>query len=291
MTATRQFVTARVGDGGVKRGSQVAALQQLLLAAGMDVPGGADGGWGDNTAKALEAFQKKHAQQGVPVRRYVEAGDYCLLLMAWDAEILIPMPGKTGMAGVKEMHEWFSKRSTPYNAGAEKGAGDRAIYGVSGRSDYAVQTTSMQYLAGPVEMDCTIYVNLMLSIYSSGCAHAAPYDASCASFGAVSTLHCARDRYSYPLVRRQVGEGKDAKSVGAFSDADQIRSAASARGSLYVLEVGEGKSGAVKHMTLLYDDTVYECTTGQSGSSCISRSLDQFMENKKGKIIYLFGPR
>ena len=47
----------------------------------------------------------------------------------------------------------------------------------------------------------------------------------------------------------------------------------------------------LQHMALLQGTTVYECTTGQIGSACISRSLSDFMASKAGTIIYLFGPR
>jgi hypothetical protein len=44
-------------------------------------------------------------------------------------------------------------------------------------------------------------------------------------------------------------------------------------------------------MALYLGGTVYECTTHQPGSACINRTIEQFMANKTGRIIYLFGPR
>jgi hypothetical protein len=43
-------------------------------------------------------------------------------------------------------------------------------------------------------------------------------------------------------------------------------------------------------MALMYGETVYECTPKPIlfGSACISRSLDEFMQNKSDSIIYLF---
>jgi hypothetical protein len=49
--------------------------------------------------------------------------------------------------------------------------------------------------------------------------------------------------------------------------------------------------GAVTHMALLYDGDTYECTTGQSGAACITRSFDKFMATKAGRSFYLFGPK
>ena len=42
-------------------------------------------------------------------------------------------------------------------------------------------------------------------------------------------------------------------------------------------------------MALLYDQKTYECTTGQSGSACISRDLKDFVGHRNA-IFYLFGP-
>lgn len=289
MPITRQFISATV-KAGRKKNNDAKAVQQLLMAAGEVVPGGADGDWGDKSATALESFQKKHLAEGAKLQDWVDPGDHVLLLMAWRADILIPMPGKAGMEGVLKMHEWFVQNKIKYNAGAENGAGNRAIYGVHEDTRYAVQTTSQQYKAGPVEMDCTTYVNLMLSIYLNGHCHSAPYDAAC-PFGGVSANHCARDRYSMPLIRRAVTKGTTQSQVNYFENAEQMGAAVAAEPSrLYAIEVALAGTGAVKHMALLTGGTVYECTTGQSGSACISRSLADFCATKAGKIYYLFGP-
>lgn len=289
MPITRKFIGATV-KAGRKKNNDAKAVQQLLIAAGEVVPGGADGDWGNKSATALESFQKKHLTDGAKLQAWVDPGDHVLLLMAWKANILIPMPGKAGMEGVLTMHDWFVKNNIKYNPGAENGAGNRAIYGVHEDTRYGVQTTSLQYMAGPVEMDCTTYVNLMLSIYVNGNCHNAPYDAAC-PFGGVSASHCARDRYSMPLIRRTVTSATGTSQVNWFENAEQIATAVAAEPTkLYAIEVGLSGTGAVKHMALLTSGTVYECTTGQSGSACISRSLADFCAAKTGKIYYLFGP-
>lgn len=290
MAATRQFIASTV-KAGRKKNNDAMAVQQLLMAAGETVPGGADGGWGDKSATALQSFQKKHLADGAKLQDWVDPADHVLLLMAWTANILIPMPGKGGMEGVIATHDWFVRNNIKYNPGAENGAGNRAIYGVHGDTRYAVQTTNLQYKAGPVEMDCTTYVNLMLSIYISGHCHVAPYDASCGNFGGISAAHCARDRYAMPLIRRTVTKGTTTSTANFFETAEQLSAAvATEPHRLYVIEVGLAGSGAVKHMVLFTGGVVYECTTGQSGSACISRSVGDFCAAKTGKIYYLFGP-
>lgn len=292
MPATRKFIEHPVGDKAINKSGDVRALQRLLIAAGETLEGGVDGNWGDKTAKALASFQSRHHKEGLKPKRLVTPGEYSLLLMAWRAGILIPMPGKAGMPGVLAMQEWFTKGLIKYNAGAEKGQGNRAIWGLDGDPRYCVQTTSGHFAKGPVEMDCTTYVNLMISIFMNGHAHTAPYDARCSAFGGTSPAHCGRDRYGLPLVSRQITvKAGTPATVNYFETAEQLAAAtASDTNGLYVIEVAATGTGSVSHMTLLHNGTVYECTTGQSGSSCIQRSIADFAKLKKGKIYYLFGP-
>jgi peptidoglycan hydrolase-like protein with peptidoglycan-binding domain len=309
MSATKQLIDGRVGEeGGQRNGPSVRQLQQLLLANGYDLgPNKDDASWGTKTKDALMDFQKRCqttgiAQEGetpvpdatVKVQAFVDPGDRCLFCLARAAEILIPLPGKIGMSGVKIMHEWFVKKQIKYQEGAQSGRGTRATYGLHNDTNWAVQTTDHWFAKGPVQMDCTTYVNLMLGVFQRGDLHGSPYDAS-TPVGWVSTVHLARDRYLLPLVRRT----EDKESVNFYQSAEQIK-AVTKDANLYVLEVagtvknpktGEKMYGAVTHMALLYNGETYECTNGQSGSACITRTLDDFMSTKAGRILYLFGPK
>ncbi len=289
MTATIKFISNAVGDGLHNDHNDVGALQQLLLAAGVHVHGGADRRWGKSTAGALSEYQKK---KGVPQKARVDLGDELLLKLAMDAKILIPMPGLAGVSGLLQTHKWFADNGIKYQQGAESGGGNRAIYGLEGTRSYAVQTTDSEFRAGPVQMDCTTYVNLMLSIYIQGHAHMAPYEASCKAYGEASNNHCARERYGLQLVNRLEGQFPAQKKVNYFKTADQIIEATrNSAGRLFVLEVGGGSLGGVKHMALYLNGDVYECTTHQPNSACIKRNIALFMANKQAQIIYLFGPR
>src|SRR5258708_5543633 len=201
MGAAVKLIASDVGDGGVNHKLDVKALQQLLVAAGENIRGGVDGKWGPATRDALNSFQTKG---GYPVENLVKPADDLLLHMAEEANILIPLPRACGWVGVKKLHEWFKDKGIRYNSGAEDGGGDRAIYGIAGHPDYAIQQIDMAYRAGPVEMDCTTYVNLMLALYRYGSVHAPPYDANCSMYGDLSEKHCSRDRYGLPLVRRTI---------------------------------------------------------------------------------------
>jgi hypothetical protein len=98
-----------------------------------------------------------------------------------------------------------------------------------------------------------------------------------------------RDRYHMPLVMRPHTKNGIQTRENYFKEADDIAAATISTG-MYALEVGGGSAGGVTHMALLYDQQTYECTTGQSGSACITRKLEDFVGTKKGKIFYLFGP-
>jgi hypothetical protein len=283
---TVEFTQKAVGPGCVNQAGDVWTVQQLLRAAGQTV--GVDGGWGGNTADGLQAFRTRQVTPGLRAPAALKPNDELLLAMAEKADLLVPLSGFSGISGVRDTHQWFKQKKTRYNEGAQFGRGDRALWGVHGDACFVVQTIKGGFSAGPVEMDCTIYVNLMASIYLRGDAHGGSYVADCSAFGGITERHLARERYGFPLVRRTVG----GKSVNYFATALEIAEATkTAPASLYVLEVGGGRQGGVSHMALLSGFTVYECTTGQAGSSCIDRSLEDFMASKTGKIIYLFGPR
>jgi hypothetical protein len=311
MGATKKFIWENVGTGSKNNAADVKAVQQLLIAAGETIKGGDSGKWDDNTAAALQSFQTRVQKEypnliaTVPIRPYIEPSDHVLLMMAWKGEILIPLPRKRGWNGVSELHDWFVKNEIKYNSGAEKGGGNRAIFGVDKRWDYAIQTTNMKLARGPVQMDCTTYVNLMLSIYLFGDAHNAQYNADCSKFGDISAVHCARDRYGYLLVNRQEKHGKDQKKLGYFTNAEQIVEATQDDPNrLYVLEVaseadikGKDKQGeeitivhnwGVTHMALLYNGTAYHCTTHQPSSACIDQLINKFMKHRRR--VYLFEP-
>jgi peptidoglycan hydrolase-like protein with peptidoglycan-binding domain len=73
----------KIGD----RGPQVADLQRALIAAGIPVPGGADGVFGSMTAGAVIAFQR---QNGLPVNGVVDAAVAALLGLTTGGETAAP---------------------------------------------------------------------------------------------------------------------------------------------------------------------------------------------------------
>lgn len=292
MAGTKKFLSQSVGVGGKNRGDDVRALQQLLIAAGEVVNGGADGRWGGGTLTALQSYLK--AQTPPVTKTLIEPADELPLDLAIEADIIIPLPGVTGVPGMDALHKWFTDNSIKYQQGAEHGGGNRCVYGVDGHPEYAVQTESREYRAGPIQMDCTTYANLMLSVYLHGNAHNTAYDGDCAKVGGVSSFHCARDRYGFPIITRpSTDKAGKATAVTDFRTAEQILAATAEKGrGLYALEPAVLGTGAVKHLALLYGTDVYECTNAIT-PNCIKHSLTEFMDRciKNGRFCYLFGPK
>jgi hypothetical protein len=292
MAGTKKFIKASVGVGGTNNRDDVRTLQQLLIAAGVVIKGGADGRWGDNSLSALQVFLK--AETSPLQKTLIEPTSDIPLKIAAKANILIPLPGSTGIPGVEKLHQWFAANNIRYQAGAENGGGNRCVYGVDGQTGYAVQTEASEYRKGPVQMDCTTYANLMLSVYLYGNAHNASYDGDCAKVGGTSSFHCARDRYGFKIVNRR-DKDKAGKNVTLtdFRKAEQIAVAVKENGmGMYALEPAVLGSGAVKHLALLYTSNVYECTNAMS-PNCIKHPLTEFMDRcqRNGRFCYLFGPR
>lgn len=211
---TWKLLGGRVGEQGATAGADVHAGQELLVAAGTNEPNVLGGAWGKHRKNALRAFQRAHH---LPERNYVDPSDECLFALAEAAQILVPMPNKLGISGVKILHQWFVDNKIGYQKGAESGGGNRPLY-VDDCADYAIQRINMAWRAGPVLMDCTTYVNCMLSVFLHGNVHSSPYSASCAAYGDTSNNHMARERYGLLLVSRPVTTGGVTKKENYFRE-------------------------------------------------------------------------
>ena len=283
MAATWNLLSKAVGPGLQKPNSNnVKTLQQLLRAAGYDT--GADSGtWDDRTTRALLQFRDVHFPGSYPLEVAPDSDD--LLILVRLAQIEIALPGATGINGVQRMHDWFVKSGTKYNENPEKLAtslGNRAIYGMQGHTESAIQWINRAWRRGPVEMDCTTYVNLMLGIFCVGNAHQAPYDADCGMFGANSKVHCARDRYNFKEISATFG-----KETRAYVRTADEMTAVAKENTLYGLEVATSKNSVV-HMALLYNGCVMECRPEVKectpDSDCIKSPIVDFVRRMGGRI-------
>jgi hypothetical protein len=290
MSATRKVIHDRVGVGrkhGFGEHRDITVVQNLLTSVGQLPNGSTDGRWGKNTDAALRAFQavSKLDQTG-----YVEPNDDTLIALLDQAGILISLPGQKGISGISSLHNWFRSERVTYEREAASGVGTRAYFGLEGNEEYVVQTNHTTFQEGPLKMNCTTYVNLMLSVYFNANAHDDPYDADCSTYGGNQSKHLANDRYGLELVTRS-----GATPLRYFTDTQQIRDATNPH-SVYVIEIDHNRAKGVGHMVLLMNGSVYESTfiNGFNSDTCISTPLEQFIERQrhrsKSTIFYLFGP-
>jgi len=276
MAVTRTLLSKPVGPG-LRNSPDVKTLQQLLTAAGYDT-GGDSGSWDDKTTRALLAFRDANYS---PYRLEVLPDSDELLILVRLAQIEIPLPGATGINGIQRMHQWFADSGTQYNENPNKpetSLGNRVIYGIQGHTGSAIQGINKAWRTGPIEMDCTTYVNLMLGIFFVGNAHQTPYDADCHLFGAKSDVHCGKDRYNFKEISAAFG-----KETRAYVRTADEMTAVAKENTLYVLEVARSDNFVV-HMALLYNGTVMECTIKQPASACIARPVADFMRGKSARI-------
>jgi hypothetical protein len=258
---------------GIQSNSDVAGLQQLLAAAGQPV--NITGVWEDKTNTALEAFQKS---QGLCSKKHLNPNDDDLFRMAKQANILIPLPGQKGWQGVLTLHNWLKSpcNRVYYDPKPHNGS----IWGLHGRTNYAVYLKDREFQPGPPRMECTKYVNLTLSVFKYGNAHNPKYKADTHAFGgAGASGHLAEKRYGMGIVRRLEGNAW----VSHYRSVSQIESAATSN-ALYVLELGTDKGGGTGHMALLYNGRVYESTKEHNEVdqtiSCRDTALRDFLWNK-----------
>jgi peptidoglycan hydrolase-like protein with peptidoglycan-binding domain len=295
-SGTLRIIQETVGTKGRNRDEDVRSIQQLLSAAGQSVK--VDGKWGDKSQAALIQFQK-HRLTTAPgstfskgVQDVLTAGSPVLTLLVYEAGLLLPVIGESGITGLRKMHDWLVANKVQYQKGAEEGDGDRTIWGLFGESQLGLQTAGPERaFVGPILLDCTTYVNMMLAIYHEGNLHGS-YKASVKATGGGSskTEHLGKSRWGYELLYYP----SSPNNRNYHKTIDEIRASTESRpDSLFQLEVGRtynGVPGFIRHMALMFGGTVYECTTKPIlfGSACISRPLQEFMANKSDAIIYLF---
>lgn len=298
---TFRFIEASVGHGKPNKQGDVRTIQQLLIAAGFPCGKDRTGKWGSDTQTALSTYinekSKGRFANLVPkFQLHIEPGDPLPTLMAYDAAVLIPLPCKTGAKGLLELQNWLSNTGIHYQKGAEKGGGNRAIWGVFGNQKFAVQTVGkfLNIKKGPPLLDCTTYASMMMAVYFEGNCHRT-YKASLAATGGGSskTEHIGKNRYNMVLVESDK-KSSDGAPLNYVKGYEEIRNkTASYPTKLHHIELAgtkwvDGKKiyGFITHMALLYDGMVYECSYSLDG--CVKRTLAGFMADKESRVIYLF---
>jgi hypothetical protein len=268
--ATFQILTHRVGEGGLQSGTQVLRIQQLLFLNGYRKLK-LNGHWSLQTAEALIDFKKKQlnpTQQFFlgsgsmspspdTLRPSLQPRDPLLFDLAFGAGVLIQVApgGRTyrGSIAFEYVHQWCAKY-------VSFSWSDHAVWGLEGYSNWVIVTKSKPPVfdtQAPVDLNCTLYVNLMMSVWYQGNAHTAPFDPSVKTVG--DTYGLLSKRYHYAQTARYSG----LEDIMNFTRHRPDR--------LYCLEAGHERVG---HEALLYHGKIYECNVLEG---CQSVPLEKWM--------------
>jgi hypothetical protein len=290
MSATFEIISHRVGEGGIKHGLQVQRIQQLLRLNGYRISH-INGKWTSETSDALVMFQKALSDMNTDMfmcdsrlpalckepRPYVVPHDSFLFELAYGAGVLIPLcpfgrifrgPGGIygGRGAFERVHEWCQDKRNKVGFDLSP---ERAVWGLKNYMMWGIVTFANAFhLKQPRALNCTLYANLMLSVWRQGNAHAAPFSARVADTGGANHL---AGRYGYPLKGTYTGPD-DVKSVVHLSPA-----------RLYCLEPG---SSGVGHEALLVGGRIYESNFG----GCSSYPLEAWLGSSWHSKGWISGP-
>ena len=295
-----QFNFSTVGAGGQNLFWDVHTLQCLLLAAGMKIKGGATGHWGEATLSALGKFEDDWddatgAEFGIPPAstsvKVLQPGDFWLLRMAAQAQILIPMPApKNDIVGVLQLHRWFQQKGILYESKQDyTGTNSRSFWAVQGQPNLAVQlqlASDRPINPGPIRINCTTYANIMLSVFQCGTLANPSYNPGLQNIGGDSSEHLSKARYHFKQVlREELNKDGKQKHLNYFANADEIDDA-TVDGKLYSMEIGSARHRGVGHHAILHNGIVYQ--SHDSTPSAADCTLEKFMA-RATPCVYLFG--
>ncbi len=264
------IVPKKIGEGGLKSGTSVKRLQQLLWMAGYTSVGTADGGWGKKTAAAWAAFQETASYRSQP---FVESGDpeNRLFPLAFRAGVLIPLTGGvTGAKALQAFYETCRYLKIPYgweSTSGLHGNGSMMTWGLgmNGSVSFGIctrPTSSPTYAVFdtkvPLALNCTSFAQAALSLWHFGNLHNTKYLAD-QMVGAFVNL--SQSRYGYQALP---GTDKPPAGVtkfpGLYSSLEELQEQLKA-GTLYHFALCKS-NGSITHDTVLYDGEVYESNKG-----------------------------
>lgn len=287
MPQSKSLFGGKVGEGGRKSGPAVSDLHDLITAAGIGYAPERRDRWQPETLSVLKAFRQACIASGTARfgdklkaeldKKCIEPTDATAFNLAYNAKILIEMPNACGVGGIQRLNDWFVKNQILYQKGAEKGGGNRASYALEGFKGWAVQRIDQRWQRGPVQMDCTTYVNLAMGVYYSGEARG-KYDAA-TPYGGKSPDKIAH-RYDFHAIERPSLDMRRGRSVPAelttASDLQDVVSDTDEQG-LYIVERAK-LDGYVTHMALLHRGIIWEYNTMNpvNGAQFFSRPLERF---------------
>jgi len=286
--STFSILSKRIGEGGATFGVEVRRVQQLLVRTGHNPINNIDGGWGKKDSKTVKAWMAYQESKGWTPNPYVDPIDAedRLGTLAEDAGVLMTVPQNLrSQSAVTSFTDSCISNQLPYGW-FEEGGGTLTIWGFENRPNKIIFTndgrTNRDFRAFGIQrsVNCCSYVNLMLSIWSQGNAHAQPYDASQIVGGAGTPVST---RFGLP-------ELLNSKKEPGFDSLDEVKSTIQP-GRIYHMSICIGQTLNTRHDLVVVNDTVYQANKKQyspNGFGVYTRTLDQ-QWGKKTKV-RLFGP-
>jgi hypothetical protein len=266
MSRVFHIISHTVGKAGHQRGPDVQRVKELLALNGY--PTTKNDHWDASAERGLLDFRRRlfgetpfamieDADPNEPNRASITPNDMVLFELAYRAKVLIRLcPTMHGEEAIKSVHDWLAERDTEFSFA-------RVVWGLAGMRQWAIVTTmlygkklSEQYYGfqrdtHPVlSLNCTLYANLMMSVWLNGGVHDAPFAAGISESG--EGQHLAVTRYKYKLL----GEYDGWDSVQELTKGHPNR--------LFCLDVGDDGH----HIALLLNGMVLECNAGYEAKAC-----------------------
>jgi len=313
MVKTRSLIDRQINPGC--RNSAVKNLQLLLRAAAirqqakgndtlvraapkvgrLDITdwAWADGDWGANPKKVSATTVALHKFQEIariPITDTVAPSDTTVMRLAEEAEILFDISLKDDFSGVLDLNNNLCEAT--YEPGADgKGSPLGCIfYGLQGFPRTVVQLQlggnfnqgpPEQIQPGPIQMNCTTYANIAMSVYMNGTVQIDQYNPDVHEIGDYGP-HLAH-RYGFALMVK-----KDAKvDASVFRTAEEIEEYVKP-GTLYSIECAGGRGGGVHHEAVMYDNIVYHSYPMGYAPTILDDTLDEFVDRLQGCFFYLY---
>jgi hypothetical protein len=286
MAATLSIISHRIGQGGQMHGLDVRRVQQLLYLTKKPIQ--IDGHWSKKMADALHAFRESLIKKDRSLflveetlqtlgqhRNHLDPGDPVLFELAYTAGVLIRTGGGwlRGRSAFEDVQAYLEKREAGFNF-------KRVVWGLKDFPTWAVVTLTSEThkyefpLQDPMALNCTLYANLMMSVWAQGNVHGLPFQARIADSGFFN--HLANERYRYPI-------------IGKLETEAQVRAHVRHPDRLYCLEAADRTFGTVDHMGLLLDNVVYECNLKPS-EGVQKHPLGEWMRSPGHRPVWLMGP-
>jgi len=274
MARTFRIISGTVGKAGQQFGPDVQRVKQLLALNGLKVT--KDDRWDWTAEGALLDFRRRmfgetpfamveDTDPNEPNRPSISPKDMVLFELAYRANVLIRLcPPRAGADAVNDVHDWLAKRDTGFGW-------NRVAWGLEGMPNWAVVTSfeadkpiAKQFygfefptIEKTLALNCTVYANLMMSVWLHGNVHQPPFSAGVAESGL--DKHLAVERYGYKL-------------LGKYKSVEDItKHTAQAPSRLFCVEAGD----FVGHMAVLLNRDVLQCNLGSP--ACTRTSLEHFV--------------